>query len=451
MPSSYADAVQHLLWLGHEARAQKWDLNNIRVLLARLGHPEQSFASIHIAGTNGKGSVAAMLASILRVAGYRTGLYTSPHLVRINERIQVNGAEIADENFAAAFSAVEREVEALLARGALPDQPSYFETLTAMAFWHFRQAGVEVAVLEAGMGGRLDATNVVTPRVAIITQVDFDHERFLGHSLAQIATEKAGILKPGVPVVAAANHRVAQRVIRARAAEVRAPLIELDAAYSLEQLRPTDLGRYKFELAGKAGFRLRLAPALRGRVQVRNAATAVAAVQLLRAQGMRVTPDAIARGITETHWPGRLELVGREPDVFLDGAHNPAAMRELARFWDEHCRGRNIHLVFATMRDKAVEEIADRIFPRAASVILTQAHSSRAASAHALAPLARTLNSNVLIEPEPERALARACGRAQPADMVFVTGSLYLVGEVKRALAARDALAAEAARVAAPI
>ncbi|MFQ5817184.1 MAG: bifunctional folylpolyglutamate synthase/dihydrofolate synthase [Terriglobia bacterium] len=453
MPFTYEDAVQHLLWLGHEGRPErsglKWDLNNIRAVLGRLSHPERSFASVHIAGTNGKGSVAALLASLLRAAGYRTGLYTSPHLVRMNERIQVNGAQIADPDFAAAFTAVEREGEALLARGALPDHPSYFETLTAMAFWHFQQAGVEVAVLEAGMGGRLDATNVVTPRVAVITQIDFDHERFLGHSLEQIAGEKAGILKPGVPVVSAAEHRVAQRIIRARAAEVGAPLVELDATCCVEKLRAVDLGRYEFELVADAGFRLWLAPALRGRVQVRNAATAVAAARLLTTQGMHVPPAAIARGIAEVNWPGRLEHVARAPEVFLDGAHNPAAMRELLRFWDEHCRGRNIHLVFASMRDKAIEEIADLIFPRAASLILTQVRSPRAASAAALARLARTLHANVVVEPEPERALARACAlaRSGPADMVFVTGSLYLVGEMKRALAARELAPVEAARV----
>lgn len=447
MPFSYDEAVQHLLWLGHEGRALKWDLNNTRAVLERLAHPERSWPSVHIAGTNGKGSVAAMLEAMLRAAGYRTGLYTSPHLVRINERIRVNSAEIADPEFAAAFAAVEPEIEALLVRGALPGHPSYFETLTAMAFSHFQQAGVEVAVLEVGMGGRLDATNVVTPRVCVITQIDFDHERYLGHSLEQIAGEKAGIIKPGVPVVSAPQSGAAQEVIRERAAALGAPLVEIDSAYRVEKLQLADLGRYQFELVADADFRLPLAPVLRGRVQIRNAVTAVAAARLLDAQGLPLTPEAIARGIAEVRWPGRLEHVGHSPDIFLDGAHNPAAMRELVSFWDEHCRGRKIHLVFGAMRDKAVGEIADLLFPRAASLILTQANSPRAASVAALARLAQTLNASVLVEPDPERALARACALAGPTDMVFVTGSLYLVGEVKKALAVRESVQAEAARV----
>lgn len=441
MSFTYQDAVQHLLWLGHEGRALKWDLDNIRAVLEALGHPEQRFASVHIAGTNGKGSVAAMLESILRVAcpersrrtAYRTGLYTSPHLVRINERIRVSGVETGDDDFATAFAAVERAIEPLLARGVLPGHPSFFETLTAMAFWHFHQARVELAVLEVGMGGRLDATNVITPRVAVVTQIDFDHERYLGHSLEQIAAEKAGIIKAGVPVVSAAGHPVAREVIRARAAELRAPLVELDAAFRVEKLETLDFGRYTFDLVGD-DFRLHLAPALRGRVQIRNAATAAAAARLLASQGLEIAPEAIAQGIAEAHWPGRLERVACSPDVFLDGAHNPAAVRELIRFWDEHCRGRRIHLVFGTMRDKAVEEIADLLFPRAHSLILTQASTPRAASPAALARLARELNPNVILEPSPAEALARARAGAAPDDLVFVAGSLYLVGEIKKAL-----------------
>jgi dihydrofolate synthase/folylpolyglutamate synthase len=194
---TFQEAVQRLLWLGHEGRSLKWDLKNIGAVLERLGHPERKFASIHIAGTNGKGSVAKMTASILRAAGHRTGLYTSPHLERMNERIGVNGTAVGDEEFAAAFNAVSGAVEALLAEGTLPHHPSYFECLTAMALWHFARAKVEVAVLEVGLGGRLDATNVVKPDLSVITAIDFDHERYLGHSIEQIAGEKAGILKPG--------------------------------------------------------------------------------------------------------------------------------------------------------------------------------------------------------------------------------------------------------------
>lgn len=440
MAFTYNEAVQHLLWLGHEGRTLKWDLNNIRAVLAALGHPEAAWPSVHIAGTNGKGSVAAMLDSILRVACYRTGLYTSPHLVRINERIQVNGIEISDAEFALAFSAAERAIEGLLAEGTLPAHPSFFETLTAIAFWHFREVGVDFAVLEVGMGGRLDATNVVTPRVSVITQVDFDHERFLGHSLAQIATEKTGIIKPGVPVVSSAERPEAHEVIRQRTAELAAPLVEIDSAYRIENLRSIDLGRYEFDVAAEDGFRLHLAPSLRGRVQIRNAVTAVATARLLAAQGFRLTPEAIARGIAETRWPGRLEQAASTPDLFLDGAHNPAACRELLRFWDEHLPSRKIHLIFGAMRDKALDEIADRLFHRPASVIVTQIGSPRAASGATLARLAEALNPKVFVEPDAEHALARAYSLAGPADVIFVAGSFYLVGEVKKALASRRPL-----------
>ena len=435
MAVTYAEAVQQLLWLGHEGRALKWDLNNIRAILERLGCPEQTFRSLHIAGTNGKGSVAAMLDAILRAAGYRTGLYTSPHLVGINERLRVNGADVSDDDFAAAFNAVEREIEVLLASGTLPAHPSYFECLTAMAFWHFRQAGVELGVLEVGLGGRLDATNVVTPLVAVITHIDFDHERYLGYSLAEIAGEKAGIVKPGVPVVSAAANPVAQAVIRARAAAVGAPLVEIDTAYRVEELRADDDGHYEFVVAAEDGFRLQLAPALRGRFQVRNAVTALAAARLLSAQGCALPAESIAEGIARVEWPGRLERVARQPDVFLDGAHNPAGAWELVRFWEEHFSGRSIHLVYGAMRDKAVGEIADLLFPRAATVVVTQAGSPRAASAETLAQVARTLGVDAVVEPESMRALARALEQAQPEDAIFVTGSLYLVGEIKRALA----------------
>jgi len=437
MSFTYEEAVQRLAWLGHEGRALKWDLKNIRAVLAALGNPEQAWRSVHIAGTNGKGSVAAMLDSILRAAGYRTGLYTSPHLVRINERIRVAGTEISDREFAAAFTAVEGITEALLARGDLRDHPSFFETLTAMACWHFRETGVEVALLEVGMGGRLDATNVVTSLVSIITQVDFDHERYLGSSLEQIAGEKAGILKPGVPAVIAAAHPAALQIIRERAAAVGAPVVELDADYCAEPVRPRGDGLYEAELMAADGFHLRLAPGLRGRAQVRNAATAAVAARLLNVGGLPLPAEAVVRGIAEVRWPGRLECVGTSPAVYLDGAHNPAAARELLRFWEEECSGRNIHLVFGAMRDKAVEEMADLLFHQPVSVTLTQADSPRAASAEALARLARTLNPRVFVEPDPVRAFFQARALATPQDVVFVAGSLYLVGVVKKALRAQ--------------
>lgn len=451
MKLTYEQAVERLLWLGHEGRSLKWDLNNVRAVLERLGHPERKFASVHIAGTNGKGSVAAMVDSILRAAGYRTGLYTSPHLVRINERIAVQGVAAGDGEFAAAFSAISGSVESLLAEGTLPHHPSYFECLTAMALWHFARAGVGMAVLEVGLGGRLDATNIVTPEVAVITSIDFDHERYLGHSIEKIAGEKAGIIKPGVPVINAAEHPVARRVVAARAAELGAPVVDVESSYRAEGVRAADFGRYEFVACGPEGFSLSLAPPLRGAFQVRNALVAAAVAQQLVARGWRIQDRAIAEGVAAAGWPGRMELVRRQPLLFLDGAHNPAGARQVVRFWEEHLAGRRIHLVYGTVRDKAVGEVAELLFPRAASVVVTQPTTPRAASADTLAQLARALTAEVSLEPEPARALARAIERAGAEEAVFVTGSLFLVGDCQRALGAPNGFAARTSAAAAAV
>jgi dihydrofolate synthase/folylpolyglutamate synthase len=436
MSISYSDAVQRLLWLGHEGRSLKWDLENIRRVLERLGHPERRFASVHIAGTNGKGSVAAMLASVLRCAGYRVGLYTSPHLVRINERIAVDGTALPDADFAAAFVIVSDAIESLLAEGALPQHPSYFECLTAMALWYFAQAGVEIAVLEVGLGGRLDATNVVTPEVAVLTPIDFDHERYLGHAIEQIAAEKAGILKAGVPVVSAAAHPQARTVVKTRAAELGGLLVDVDAEYGAEELRAADFGLYRFVARARDGFTLPISLALRGAHQVGNALTTVATARLLSERGWTIPVEVIAGGIAATGWPGRLQLVCRHPLTFLDGAHNPAGARQLARFCDDHLGERALHVVFGSVRDKAVEEVAEQLFPRAASVTVTQPPTPRAAGCDFLARVARSFCGDVAVEPDPAAALAGATGRAAPDGAVLVTGSLFLVGDCLRAIEA---------------
>lgn len=442
MRMTYEQAVQRLLWLGHEGRSLKWDLHNISAVLERLGHPQRAFPSVHIAGTNGKGSVAAMVDAILRAAGIRTGLYTSPHLGRINERIGVAGGAIADDDFAAAFNAVTGPIEALLAENALPHHPSYFECLTAMALWHFARARAEMAVLEVGLGGRLDATNVVRPDVAVVTSIDFDHERYLGYSIEQIAGEKAGILKAGVPVINAAEHPRARQIVAARAAAVGAPVLDVEADYRAEQVGAGELGRYEFVVRSSDGFSLRLAPSLRGAFQLRNALVAVATARRLAAAGWPLSSQAIAEGIAGAEWSGRMELVRRQPLVFLDGAHNPAGARQVLRFWEEHLSGRRIRLVYGTLRDKAVSEVAELLFPRATSVVVTQPATPRAASVELLVGLARVLNPNVIIEPDPEQALVRALDAAARDDVVFVTGSLFLVGECRKLLVSPPELSA---------
>jgi dihydrofolate synthase/folylpolyglutamate synthase len=440
---NYNESVRYLLTLGRElaspqqARAAKFDLHNIRAICERMDHPERKFASVHIAGTNGKGSTAAMLASIMRAAGLRCGLYTSPHLLRINERIRLDGAEISDEQFATSFTGVLAITEELLASGALAAHPTYFECVTAMAFDFFARAGVEIAVVEVGLGGRLDSTNVIVPEVAVITQIDFDHENFLGHSIEEIAAEKAGIIKHGTWLVSAAENPAAREVIRRRAAEQEAHLVEIDEASGISHVRAED-GRYRFRLAladdlgPKSPREMETRLPLAGRFQVRNAVTAAAAARLLALRGFAVSDSAIVSGIESVRWPGRLERVQEKPAVYFDGSHNPAGAREVLAFWREHLAGRRIHLIYGAMRDKAIDEVAGLLFPQATTVILTQSPQPRSLSAEALAEMTSHLAGTVEVTREPGAALERALEIAAADDVIFATGSLYLVGDLRR-------------------
>jgi dihydrofolate synthase/folylpolyglutamate synthase len=461
----YNESVRYLLTLGRElaapshAKAAKFDLANIRALALRMGEPQKQFPSVHIAGTNGKGSTAAMVERILRSAGFKTGLYTSPHLERINERIRLDGAEISDTEFAAAFTRLHGLIEVMLSTGELAAHPTYFECVTAMALDVFARERVEFAVLEVGMGGRLDSTNIVVPEVSVITQIAFDHEAFLGHSIAEIAREKAGIIKEGVPVVSAAENPEARAVIRRRAEELGVPLVEIDAAYGVERLNSTD-GFYSGRVSDVVvstgtdavvksaqpgavptgrqvavpltAVPLELKVGLAGRYQMRNAVTSMAAARVLAGRGFRITDENIAEGIARVQWPGRLERIAEQPTVFLDGTHNAAGARELTEFWDEHLAGRHIHLVYGSVRDKSVDEIAGLLFPRAARVTVTAPGQPRALSAEALAEMTRHLAPEMDVVPEASDAVARAMEEAGPDDVVFVTGSLYLVGEISR-------------------
>src|ERR1700686_3556376 len=284
---TYEESVRYLFTLGRElaspqqASVSKFDLANITTLCERLGQPQHAFESVHIAGTNGKGSTAAMLDSILRAAGLRPGLYTSPHLERINERIRLNGQEISDDDFAATFTHLHKIIEELLAAGKLAAHPTFFECVTALAFEFFARAGAQLAVCEVGMGGRLDATNILVPEVAVITQIDFDHENYLGHSIEEIAAEKAGIIKPGARVVSAAEHLIARVVIQRRVAQQSAFLVEIENAFRLEDVTSRN-GCFAFSaVSTDSDARVPVALPLRGRFQIRNALTAIAAARML--------------------------------------------------------------------------------------------------------------------------------------------------------------------------
>ena len=434
---NYEDSVRSLMALGRElaapqqARVQKFGLENITILSAELGNPHSSVPCVHIAGTNGKGSTAAMLESILRSAGLRTGLYTSPHLERINERIRINGEDILDETFAAAWTRVRASIELLMASGKLAAHPTYFECLTAMAFFVFAAKRLDFAVYEVGLGGRLDATNIVNPEVAIITPVDFDHENFLGHSIEEIAGEKAGIIKPGAWVVSSSERAEACSVIRRRCAELGARLVEVDQAWQIESVRASD-GCYSATAASRDfKRRITIEPSLPGRFQIRNALAAATAACLLAERGFPANDEANARGVAEVRWPGRLERLSVRPTLYLDGTHNPSGARELLKFWDENFDGRRILLVYGAMRDKAVDEIAGLLFARADSVILTEPRQPRAISAPLLAELTGHLAVHSIVVPDPVEALERALDMAGPDDAIFATGSLYLVGDLR--------------------
>ena len=408
---NYPDSVHFLYALGNEIKTAKFGLDRIRTMLDALGRPQDRLHFVHVAGTNGKGSVSAMVESGLRADGRRTGLYTSPHLFEPTERIRIDGEPVSAERFAAAFDRVHMVAEELLAAGAIDLHPTYFETVTAMALDVFFEEHVDMVVLEVGLGGRLDATNVVMPDLAVITPIDFDHEAYLGRSIEAIAGEKAGILKSGVPAVYARQRPEAARVLEARGVDA-----QWTKDWPVHHLG-LDARGSRFEVAD-----LHIRCPLAGEHQVENALTAVVALKRLG-----VPPDAIERGIAATRWPGRLERVSERPEIILDGAHNPAGARALAAYIRRFYSARRVCLIYGAMRDKAIEEISGILFPLAEQVIVTAPRQARALAPETLREISD--HPNLTVAPDIEAALALAS-----ADVVFVTGSLFLVAEARALL-----------------
>jgi len=419
---NYPDSVHFLYALGNEIKTAKLGLERIGTVLEALGRPQDRLHFAHVAGTNGKGSVCAMMESALRAAGRRTGLFTSPHLAEPTERIQIDGAPISAQRFTQAFHQVHAAVEKLLAEGAIDMHTTYFETVTAMALLVFAQEHVDIVVLEVGLGGRLDATNVVVPDLAVITPVDFDHEAFLGKSLESIAGEKAGILKPGVPAVFARQRPEAARVLEARAAALAVPVVRTQD-WTVRDLQ-LDARGSRFRLSG--GRVLRLRCPLAGEHQVENAVTAAVALASLA-----VSDSAIESGIANAHWPGRLERVSESPEIIVDGAHNPAGARALAAYIQRFYSGRRVRLIYGAMRDKAVEEISGILFPLAQQVIVTAPRQARALTPEAMREIADHTN---LVTAEGIEAALALVQDATPEDVIFVTGSLFLVAEARRVI-----------------
>jgi|SRR5215469_1618381 len=450
---SYENAIARMYALGHELAqtpSNKFDLAHMRVLLEALEHPELRTPGVLIAGTNGKGSTAATLASILQASGIRTGLYTSPHLVRINERIRINGEPISDDDFAGIHDLVDRTAERLVSENELPWHPSFFEMLTAIAFEYFAREKVELSVLEVGMGGRLDATNVVEPCVSVITDIDLDHQKFLGNTIAEIAREKAGIIHPGgvvvtLPQTPAANEVIGNAILDAKARGISAvPYVPPVSPAARQYLVPSPqqkagfVSRYPLQVMGTE---IEVESPLVGRHQLRNVALAIAAAEQLAGQGFsRITAESIARGIRATHWPGRFQVLpatAGHPEVVFDVAHNPAGAWALRSALSSAYEDRPLVFVFGAMRDKAIREMAEILFPLAERVLVTHIDNPRAASAAEIHDAAGRVSSTLEEATDVAAALAQARVAAAAKGVVVVTGSIYIVGEAMRLLGAR--------------
>jgi dihydrofolate synthase/folylpolyglutamate synthase len=436
---SYAAAIEQLSAMAPELYTRpgqprrKFSLDEVRVLLEALGNPHRRIRSVLIAGTNGKGSTASTLASILSASGVRTGLYTSPHLERVNERIRIGESEIADEAFARLYFRVHDTAQRLVLEGRLPQLPSFFEILTAQALLYFAEAEVELAVLEVGMGGRLDATNIVDPLLSVITDISLDHTEWLGGTITAIAREKAGILRRGGRLITLPQDPEASRVLREAAAELGAR--QVNASAFLPSAGVATAGSYSVHALGAA---VEVASPLTGAHQQRNVALAIAAaVELASAHGLPITPAAISAGIRQTRWPGRLERIKTGGvEWILDVAHNPAGAEALRSGLAGVLReNRPRLLVFSCLRDKPVGEMARILFPLFDQVILAPIHSARAASVESLEEAARSAGSSACAAGSVRRALQLAAESAA-GGVVVVAGSVYLVGEARPLLVA---------------
>ena len=459
---SYETAIARMYALGHElaqAPSQKFDLAHMRALLGALDNPERRFPGVLIAGTNGKGSTAATLASILRASGVRTGLYTSPHLARINERIQIMGQQIksqqiSDDDFALLHDLVDRIADRLVSEGELPWHPSFFEMLTTIAFEYFARRKVEIAVLEVGMGGRLDATNVIEPRVSVITDISLDHQKFLGNTVSEIAGEKAGIIRPGGVVVALpqqpqANDVIGRTVMDLDARAVSAvPYVPPVSPASAQCLAPplqkgivaesaAPVSRYPLQVMGKE---IMIESPLIGRHQLRNIALAIGAAEELGRQGFPVTAASIEQGVRETNWPGRFQVLAATngaPEYVLDVAHNPAGAWALRSTLSASYAERPLTFIFGAMRDKAIGEMAEILFPLAERVIATRADNPRSAAPEEIREAASRISTHIEDAGDMADALAMARTSAGPDTVVVITGSIYIVGEAMRLLQVR--------------
>lgn len=431
---SYSAAVDGLFALAGELHSapgiprRKFDLDAMRVLTEALGSPQLRFPSVLIAGTNGKGSTSATLASILRAGGYRVGLYTSPHLMRVNERVRVDGKDISDDDFAAYYFRVDDCARRLVGEGRLQWHPSFFETMTALAFLAFAERKVDIAVLEVGMGGRLDATNIVEPLVSIITDVSLDHTEWLGSTITDIAREKAGILRRNGVLVTLPQHPEANQAIGEAAVA-----LNVRGVNAAEYIPSRGDKGHAYELT-VLGESVEIVSPLGGAHQQRNVALAIAAaVELCNKHGYKLSARQIAEGVRSTRWPGRLERFSQpgRADVLLDVAHNPAgawALRSALSHLDPPPSA--MTLVFGCLNDKAFTEMAQVLFPMFDLVVLTEVRSPRTATLAQLREAAETTGVPTKMAADPKEALILAIAQTPSDGLVVVAGSVYLAGEV---------------------
>jgi dihydrofolate synthase / folylpolyglutamate synthase len=439
---SYTAAIESLFALAGELHTppgqprRKFELDHMRVLASALGDPQKKFPSVLIAGTNGKGSTSSTLASILRAAGYRVGLYTSPHLVRVNERIQIEGSDITDDDFARYYFLVDDAARKLVDEGKLPAPPSFFEAMTALAFVAFAEAKVDIAVLEVGMGGRLDATNIVEPLVSVITDISLDHTEWLGSTITAIANEKAGILRQHGVMVTLPQHPEANTALGevATALEVRG----VNAAEYIPQ-RTTQTAdgrnRYPLQVQGKL---IQVDSPLAGQHQQRNLALAIAvATELSNNHGYKLDTAAIEAGIRDTRWPGRMEpfTAANGAEILLDVGHNPAGAWALRSVLSDLEDRKPKILIFGCLRDKAIQEITQILFPLFDHVLLTPVDSPRSASLEELTAAAAATGSTFEACNDVPAALERAQKLSPTTGLIVGTGSVYLVGKLRAELA----------------
>ena len=393
-------------------------LSTIRKILQGLGNPQDTFNSIHVAGTNGKGSIASALATILHISGYKVGLYTSPHLVRFNERISINNRHVSDEDIVASYEAVKSVHHG-------PREPTFFEFATAMALYEFGRQKVDWAVIETGMGGRLDATNIIKSALSIITNISLEHKIYLGNTIAEITREKGGIIKNNVPVVTGVKQKNAISVLKTIADSKSAQLYRFGDAFRVRR------NNGAFNYFGLDNVWRNIHTGLLGNHQINNAALVLASCEILNKNNLDLTPQNIKDGLVQNKWPGRLEIVSWSPLILLDGAHNFIAARNLAGYLSENLSGRNITLVVGMLDDKPCAAMLKSLIPFCSRVILTSPKIDRALPPEKLYPIAKEMISDIHIIPDVDKAAIHAIKTASPNDVICIAGSLYVVGEAK--------------------